>query len=191
MPWRRKENFFFPKLRFPLTKDLSATRKRPLVCGKIKYCASPIFAHTPSEEKITQLSDGLFSLGQGTVFENLLKGNNYAPSYFYDTSITAYNSEREEVKQVVGEVMKLLNECLELTLIKAKDQDFVKCQLQLSHANDIHIESSCIQKSFSNVWRNERKKRLTASNFGYVINRRKIIFPKGNLNKTAIAVMIG
>ena len=179
----------FSELKFEkadLTKDLSATRKRPLVCGKRKYCASPIFAHTPSEEKIKQLSDGLFSLGQGTVFANLLKGNNYAPSYFYDTSITAYNSEKEEVKgsrQVDGEVMKLLNGCLELTLIKADDQDFVKSQLQLSHANVIHIESSSIQQSFSNVWHNKRKKRLTESNFGYVINRRKNIFPKSILEK--------
>ena len=140
----------FSELKFEkadLTKDLSATRIRPLVCGKRKYCASPIFDHTTSEEKIKQLSDGLFSLGQGTVFANLLKGNKYAPSYFYDTSITAYNSVKEEVKgsgQVVGEVMKLLNGCLELTLIKADDQDFVKFQLQLLHANVIHIESSSI-----------------------------------------------
>ena len=114
-----------------------------------------------------------------------MKGNNYAPSYFYDTSITAYNFQKEEVegsRQVVGEVEKLLDGCLELKLVKAEDQDFVKCQLQLSHANVIRIESSSIQQSFSNAWHNERKKRLTSSNLclGY---RRKNIFPKSILEK--------
>ena len=91
-----------------------------------------------------------------------MKGNNYAPSYFYDTSITAYNFEKEEVKgskQVVGEVMKLLNGCLEFTLTKADDQDFVKCQLLLSNSDVIRIELSPIQQSFSNVLHKDRKKR--------------------------------
>ena len=60
-------------------KDLNKLRKRPIVAGKRKFCATPLFARSSCSEKVKKLSDDLFTLGQGSVTATLLKGNNYIP----------------------------------------------------------------------------------------------------------------
>ena len=42
-----------------INKDTNKSRKRPLVSGTRNFCATPIFAHSPKEEKIKELSDNL------------------------------------------------------------------------------------------------------------------------------------
>ena len=56
-----------------------------------------MFAHTPEEEKIKRLSDNLLSMSKGVIFGTLLKGNNYKPCTFFDTSIKQYTIDKQNV----------------------------------------------------------------------------------------------
>ena len=53
----------------------------------------------------------------------------------------------------------------------------------ITHSEIIQIEKNTREQSSSDKWFEERHKRLTSSNFGAVVKRRKTIFPKSLLNK--------
>jgi hypothetical protein len=60
---------------------------------------------------------------------------------------------------------------------------FVKNYLPIDVAKMIRIELETVDQSKNKKWFAERKKRLTASNFGTVVNRRKNIYPTFLLKK--------
>ena len=52
---------------------------------------------------------------------------------------------------------------------------------KISRAEVLQIEQNTREQSSSDMWFDERQKRLTSSNFGAVIKRRKQMFPKSLL----------
>ena len=55
--------------------------------------------------------------------------------------------------------------------------EFVNNHLNLTLEEVKSLEAKTTEQSNSDIWFLERKKRLTASHFGSIINRRKGIFP--------------
>ena len=135
------------------------------------------------------MSEYLFKLGQGSVYANLLKGNDYKPDTFYDTSISQYIAEKEmslnKVSRTVINTMldKISSNELVLDRLNLADHDFVLKHLKVQKQNVIGIEDSTLGQVFSAAWFEERRKRLTASNFGHVINRKCNIYPKSIIQK--------
>ena len=170
-----------------LDKDKNKTRKRPLVAGKRKHCSTPLFAKVPSSDKIKKLSMDLKKLGQGTVMATLLEGNSYNPTNFFNSSIT----ERDEPilnvetvqRSVINKLFEVLTDILDTSLLADEQTQFVKTHLDINLEAAIIIEKNSLEQSNSCLWYEERSKRLTASNFGAVINRRKGIYPASLLKK--------
>ena len=55
--------------------------------------------------------------------------------------------------------------------------------IKITQAEVLEIEKNTREQSSSDQWFNERQKRLTSSNFGAVVKRRKSIYPKSLMAK--------
>ena len=173
-----------------LEKDLNNSRKRPFVSGNRNFCATPIFAHNPSDEKIKKLSDSLYNLGEGIAFANLLKGNNYHSTFYYETSISEYQLNVKELYLNSDFMFNLVDNLINGFEVEFSDSFefnetqlmFISKYLVLSKEKIKTLERATLSQSTS-LWLEERKKRLTSSNFGFVINRQKSIFPASILNR--------
>jgi len=152
--------------------------------GKREFCATPPFAYEPTKDKIKTLHDDLISTGKGLVFANLLIGNDFTPSNFYETSITELHRKQPEVRcrSLIEKVIDKFVESPVLDTLNDAEKHFT-LQLQITKEKAQNIEKQTFGQSFSEQWFIEREKRLTASNFGFVINRRKKIYPKSILKK--------
>ena len=151
-----------------------------MVTGSRDYCATPEFAHEPSSEKLKKLSDDLLSMGQGVQFVELLKANEYVPSFFHETSITKYRNRTDVIicRPTINKVLQnIVKSDLSTTLIH-ENSEFISNHLLLTPEEIIRLESETIEQSSSERWFEERKKRITASKFGAIMNRRRNIFPK-------------
>ena len=127
-------------------------------------------------------------MGQGLVLAELLKGNNYEPSSFYTTSITNLQEAKKSdgstsLRSTVMEVLGQLNGNAMVSNLTDKQQEFVKSYLEVTNSNVFELEKKTLLQSLSFAWYEERKKRLTASNFGLVIKRHQGIYPKAILQK--------
>lgn len=163
-----------------LSKDLNNKRKRPVVTGKRSFCATPLFAHQPSVKKLKKLSDDLIEIGQGIQLSQLIKANQYEGSNFYSTSITEYNERQNVVKTrpVITEIVRSLSESKMTTILSATNYEFVRDHLTMTSTQIINLENETTQQSSCSRWFEERKKRITASTFSLVMNRRKGYHPK-------------
>ena len=56
--------------------------------------------------------------------------------------------------------------------ISPDNKSFIKSHLKLTSDETFSLEEETAQQSLSSRWFKERKKRITASNFGAIINRR-------------------
>ena len=105
----------FSNLRFVkenLRKDTTVTRRRTHVTGTREFCATPILANKEARSaKLQKLSNDLYSIGQGTVLADLIKGSSYEPSSFYTTSITEQNEHKDKrpSRTSVKEALNQLN----------------------------------------------------------------------------------
>ncbi len=57
--------------------------------------------------------------------------------------------------------------------------------LKVTHEDILEIERNSMEQSDSYVWYSERRKRVTASNFGSIIKRKKKIQPTSNVLEKA------
>ena len=168
-------------------KDKSNTRKRPIVTGSRKYCSAPN-SHETSEQ-LQSFCDNLKKTGQGDYMVSLLEGNNYVPSDFYHSSrkdILAGDEdwEPETKRQAVSNIFEQFTSMTFAdNLLNESNKTFVLNHLMIPSETCVSIEKSTLQQSENVEWFNERRKRLTSSNFGAVINRRANIFPKTIIKK--------
>ena len=119
----------------------------------------------------------------------LLKGNNYIPEQnFFVTSINEENSDPIVISEtnnrnLVLSVLEKLNASVDDHYLSDENKFFLSHHLNLN-LNDVReIEEKTLLQSNSSCWFEERRKCLTASNFGAVLNRRKDIYPKSILKK--------
>ena len=155
-------------------KYINGSQKRTFVTGNREFCATPLFAHETSRDKLQTLHDNLTSSGQGIVLAELLKGNDYEPSSFYTTSITKLQEAKKSngsisLRSTVMEVLGQLNGNVVVSNLTEKQQEFVKSNLEVTNSSVFDLEKKALLQSRSFAWYEERKKRLTASNFGLAI----------------------
>ena len=175
-------NLTFEKANFE--KDKNKSRKRPIVAGKRNYCSTPNGQETC--EQIESFGNALRDIGLETCMLPLLEGNNYNPSNYYQTSRTDHSLwllEPENKRQAIDQIFNQFTTSLDKTFLKKDDETFTQNHLVVSTEDSIRIEKETLKQSDSNEWFVQRKKRLTASNFGAVINRRISTYPKSLLSK--------
>ena len=128
-------------------------------------------------------------MGQRCVFANLLKRNSYKPCFFFTTSIG--QSEKQEILTSITQLSQSLSidiimgfsDSPALDNLSEEEKVFVDNHLRIHKSNSGQIERSTVSQAATPKWFEERKKRLTASNFGSVLNRRKNIYPASLLQK--------
>ena len=164
-----------------------------------------MFAIEPSESKIKNLHDDLVLSGEGLVFAELLSGNNFKPSFIYDTSISDFKNkkgtENLQNKNARTTITRMFdnfssNDCC-YHIEDDGNRKFFEKFLRMDLETAPKIEEKTLGQSTNDSWFTERKKRLTASNFGSVINRREHIQPKSILKiiftkeKVKVLLVIG
>ena len=171
-------------------KDLKRSRKRPLVGTKRLYCATPDFARSgPSKEKLKSLHDELKTLNQGNYLSSLIEGNNFEKSTFFSTSVSdiesqgiAANKSSTNTDILINLIFEKFNfDNFDTSLLNESEIKFVKDHLPYNSFTLRNIEHTTKSQSDCDSWHSERHKRITASNFGRIVNRRKNVYPNSLL----------
>ena len=159
------------------------------------YNPTPHFARAPCQNRIENLAKGLEEAGRASYLSKLLKSNdcllssseefhNMLPSKRMCTEANQSVSElfKTDIRNQVLESLK--TDDIEWSHVPTKqDQEFVTKHLKQSHEAILEIERNTRGQSDCTAWYQERSKRLTASNFGVVLKRRKSNYPKSILEK--------
>jgi hypothetical protein len=77
-------------------KDINNLRCRPFVTGKLSFCATPLSGKNITLEKLQQFTENFIKLNQGVTMAELIVGNNFEQSNFYETSINELAPENEK-----------------------------------------------------------------------------------------------
>ena len=163
-----------------MKKDQENSRKRSFVSGSRIFCATPVFAHNPSHEKLKKLSEDLIGLGQGVQFADALRDNDYQPSSFYESSITEYQKRENTIisRPIVSKILEIICKNAISIELSPENMSFVLSHLLLNWEETVQLEQETVLQSLNNRWYEERRKIITASNFGSIIKRRGSIQPK-------------
>ncbi|XP_065067596.1 uncharacterized protein LOC135693138 [Rhopilema esculentum] len=162
-------------------------RKRPLVTGsRDTYCATPQFALETSPDELEGLVERLRLAGKAPMFCEAIESNNYQPCSLFQTSSTRalekfsgsiFNEQTElhYIHRLFCEVPHD-NDVSELQLKEEIIQNIIS-KVGISVEKSIEICTKTIQQSEEPAWYLERAKRITASIFGKVLNRRPNNYP--------------
>ena len=163
---------------------------------------APAFARNVTDTDIKKLKDGLKTVGTCNYFENLLESNNCQP-YDYNEFLAELPSKKKftEAQQSAGQLFNveirdsILNGITHPNFAEVcrhipcpQHVPFVEEKLLKTKDQIINIECNTRGQSDNNLWFEERRLRLTASNFGLVLKRRESIFPKSILTKQFTSV---
>ena len=157
--------------------------------GRRDFCATPIFARSgPSCQKLRELHDNLIEQGQGNYLCSLLAGNDFQKSAFYSTSVSVHSEtslenqdmepqQKEDEKRLSSIYEKHSYEIDKNIVISEAHLSFVYKHLPFDKVALISVEKATKMQSESKAWHSERTKRIAASNFGRIMNRRKNMYP--------------
>ena len=171
--------------------DVNKTSKRCLVKGiREEYCATPPFALTVTEEKIKRMSNAFREVTQTSLFCKALESNSYKPYELFNTSCS-----RQKRQRLLEECTGNLEQTPEYILVEEIFKNVPRGHCPPAGLNDEQLNHaiksvgvtvsaakeiclSTMQQSKDHRWYAERSKRVTASVFGKIINRRKSLYPK-------------
>ena len=171
--------------------DVNKTSKRCFVKGiREEYCATPPFALTVTEEEIKRMSNAFREVTRASLFCKALESNSYKPCELFNTSCS-----RQKRQRLLEECTGNLEQTPEYILVDEifKNVPSGYCppadlnNEQLNHATKSvgvtvsaakEICLSTMQQSKDHRWYAERSKRVMASVFGKIINKRKSLYPK-------------
>ena len=87
-------------------------------------------------------------------------------------------------ENVRTDILKQLDESSDPLIVLSPEQiETVKSRVKVSVEERLEIERNTRGQADCSEWYQHREKRLTASNFGAVMNRKESIFPKSLLEK--------
>ena len=117
-------------------------------------------------------------MDQLSCLSNLLAGNNFKKCTFYSISVSEIRSkDQREVGNVdYSHIFDNFVYDYEKTQLSNDDIDFVDNHLTFQKSVLILIETNTRQQSGCFSWYEVRQKRITSSNFGRIINRKKAYF---------------
>ena len=139
-----------------------------------------------SQNDIHKLVDSLQCKGKAEYLSNILQSNNFQPVLFEEMhsklpskkcrteqapcNLNDYHVRDQTLEHLQHKKINLANVPGEIAAQAAS--------LEVTHDQFLEIERNTRGQASSDRWYNERKHRITASNFGLVIKRRKSIYPK-------------
>lgn len=153
----------------------STNRKRPVISASRDYCAVPTKDREITEERIKKLREDL--KGSKTQLELLLSDSDCVPCTFFPSSINTKNNEEITIDPR-KEVFDSLSTEVMWKCVDKSHHKFVTEILCVSKDDVRRIEKETMGQSTNRKWFNERRKRLTSSNFGAVIKRKIKNYPK-------------
>jgi hypothetical protein len=177
-------------------KQESKTKKQDTSAEDNVYNPTPHFAREPCKSRVERLAKGLEEAGKASYLSKLLQSNNCVPASneeFHERlpskrkCTEAHHSTSElyetDIRDQVLESLKTDNDIDWSHVPSDEDRKFVSESLKKSHEGILEIERNTREQSNCTTWYEERNKRLTASNFGAVLNRKKNNYPKSILGK--------
>jgi hypothetical protein len=186
------ESIVFKKAVYEKDIKKNNKRKRSQPPKEEVYNPTPDFAKVVEQTEIEKLASKLNVLEEKSYLGSLLGSNDCKPYAF-----EAIHQELPAKKRHTESLTLNLND----TAIRDKVLDnlqptsversysysatvqTLKHSANITHSEILQIEKNTRDQSSSDTWFDERHKRLTSSNFGAVVKRRKKIFPKSLLNK--------
>ena len=160
------------------------------------YNPAPAFAKTVTDSDVQKINQELKSAGSCNYLQNLLESNN-CKAFDYDEYLNELptkkklkevhcNSNQLHAVEIQDAVLNQVTaDCTILSKFIPSSQynEFVLETLFKSKEQIQNIECNTRGQSDDQLWYEERRIRLTASNFGSVMKRRDSIHPKTILNK--------
>ncbi len=157
---------------------------------KETYNPTPHFARAPSQAKVQQLAQGLEQAGKASYLKNSLQSNNCQP-VLHDEMHEALLSKRKyneahhsgsklndtSIRDKVLDNLKCIVGFNSSLVPNEQNMTYVEENLKVAHEDILEIERNSREQSDSDVWYSERRKRVTASNFGSIIKRKKKSIP--------------
>ena len=122
-----------------------------------------MFSFEPSESTVKKSHDDLVLSGKGLGFVEHLSGNNFKPSFIYDTSISDFKNKRPTIARMFDNVS--YNDCC-YHIEDDGNRQFIEKFLRIDLETARKFEEKTLGQSTNDSWFTQRKKRPTASNFG-------------------------
>ena len=154
------------------------------------YCATLPFAQTITSEEIKALAVAFKDADRASLFFQALESNAFKPCDLFKTSCSQQRSTPQKDESLPTQTQKIPENLLIEQVFKnvptnyQPPANYTNEQLELAERT-VGLTVSCakeicmstIKQNKSPRWYSERSKRITASVFGKVINRRKSIYP--------------
>eukprot|EP00794_Sanderia_malayensis_P000921 gene921-228_t len=168
------------------------TRKQPTVSGmREDFCTTPPFAYRMSSEALQTLVKDLRHIGKAELFCKALASNEFEPSTQFETSCrkkelaktTISDSSLAQSSAGGQDVIENIFKNIGNAVFDAEDMPDVETGKKVQKLVGISVEDASVlcrntvNQSEEASWYDERSKRLTSSNFGRIIKRKKNIEP--------------
>ena len=175
------------------TKDISGKKRKNLKTCDSVINPAPQYSQKVTSEKIKGLVLELKNAKRASYLCELLESNECHPHSFEEIHSNLPSKKRcTEAKESAcdlndsslrDKVLKGLESAVvNLSSLSNENIDIVQDKLGKNHGQLLEIEGNTRGQSTCAQWYEERSIRLTASNFGAVIKRRKKLHPKSILN---------
>ena len=186
------ESIVFKKADYEKDIKSSNRHKRSHPFHEDMYNSTPDFAKVVKQTDIEKLACKLNAVEEKSYLGALLKSNDCKPYAF-----EAIHQELPSKKRHTESLALNINDTAICDTVLANLQSTsvgksnsysdtvkkLKHSASITHSEILQIENNTRDQSSSDKWFEERHKRLTSSNFGAVVKRRKTIFPTTLLSK--------
>ena len=149
------------------------------------FCATPPFAQETTSKELQDLVAELRLAGKASLFCEALESNDFQPCTAFETSSSKALDQRSFIiMQSEEENVSHINKLYEHLHVQSTYEGLVSPEIHESILSKVGISpeeslSICHKTlSQSEEWYSERSKRITASIFGKILNRKHIVYPK-------------
>ena len=170
--------------------EVGKKRKRPIVSGERPFCALPSYARQITPQQIEDLASDLRKAGKASLLCSALASNGYQPCKLFITSCNDTVRLNQDVEAIAHDNQHPIINALFIKMEDAIDNvipsntaEEISEIVGVSKDKAIEICINTLKQADCAGWYLERSKRITASIFGKVINRRKTLFPKALLKQ--------
>ena len=166
--------------------DVNKPTKRYFVKGSREdYCATPPFARIVTAEEIKTMANACEKANRASLFHEAVASNNYKPCELFETSCSQMRKRKLDnssvpiptqapPSQMVDQIFKNVpNDYTPPSNYILEQLELVKTKVGLTVSTAKEICLSTMGQNKDPRWYVERSKRVTASVFGKIINRRK------------------
>ena len=173
-------------------KDVKGRKRTDAKSRADNFNPTPHFARNITQDEIKNFSNNLKQQGKADYLRRVIESNDHQPHQFdkFHQNLPSKKQLAEFRKPEINindhSVREKMFENMEhpgvnWSYIDEKNVEFVK-ELSVTNQKLREVERNTRDQSTCDRWFEERRQRITSSNFGAVIKRRKSIYPKSILN---------